>query len=139
MYTDKRRIQSGWLLSALTLFVASIAGCGNEAVNVPDTAPMCSPRSPLSAQVALRWNSPLSATFNKPVNCSSLTTGTFTVTALGGASVAGAVTCSGSTATFAPTSALVLHTLYTAAITTGSQTWQAWPWCKPIPGILKQW
>jgi hypothetical protein len=62
---------------------------------------------------------PISVTFSKPVNCSTLTTSTFMVSVAGGAAVAGAVTCSGSTATFTPTSALVLHTLYTGTITTG--------------------
>jgi hypothetical protein len=64
---------------------------------------------------------PISATFSKPVNCTTLTTSTFTVSVAGsgGAAVGGTVACSGSTATFTPTSALVLHTLYTATITTG--------------------
>jgi hypothetical protein len=70
-----------------------------------------------AAGVAL--GAPISVTFSKPVNCSTLTTTTFIVNVAGGAAVAGAVTCSGSTATFTPTSALVLHTLYTATITTG--------------------
>src|SRR5580700_3287189 len=108
MYTDKRRTQSAWFLSALTLLVASIAGCGNEAVNVPDTAPYVLSTVPALGAAGVALNSSLSATFNKAVNCSTLTTTTFTVTALGGASVAGTVTCSGATATFTPTSALVL-------------------------------
>jgi hypothetical protein len=119
MYTDKRRIQRACFLSALTLLVASIAGCGNEAVNVPDTAPYVLSTVPALGAGGVALGAPLSATFNKPVNCSTLTSATFTVTALGGTSVAGTVTCSGSTATFTPTSSLVLHTLYTAVITTG--------------------
>jgi methionine-rich copper-binding protein CopC len=62
---------------------------------------------------------PISVTFSKPVNCSTLTTSTFIVNVAGGAAIGGAVTCSGSTATFTPSSALVLHTLYTGTITTG--------------------
>lgn len=119
MYTDKRRIQSAWFLSALTLLVASIAGCGNEAVDVPDTAPYVLSTVPALGAAGVALNSSLSATFNKPVNCATVTAGTFTVTSPGPVAVAGTVTCSGSTATFAPTSALALHTLYTAAITTG--------------------
>jgi hypothetical protein len=111
-----------WFLSALTLLAVSIAGCGRETINVPDTTPpYVLSTVPALGAAGVAVGAPISATFSKPVNCSTLTTTTFTVAAAGtgGAAVGGAVTCSGSTATFTPTTALVLHTLYTAAITTG--------------------
>jgi len=131
-----------WFLSALTLLAVSIAGCGRETINVPDTTPpYVLSTVPALGAAGVAVGAPISATFSKPVNCSTLTTTTFTVAAAGtgGAAVGGAVTCSGSTATFTPTTALVLHTLYTAAITTGSQTWPAMSWPAPMPGTLKQW
>jgi hypothetical protein len=120
MYMHKRMIQSPSFLSALTLLVVAIAGCGNEAINVPDTTPpYVVSTSPALGAAGVALGAPLSATFDKAVVCSSVTTGTFTVTALGGTAVIGTVTCSGSTATFTPTSPFVLHTLYTAMISTG--------------------
>jgi hypothetical protein len=119
----KRRNFSRCLLSVLTLlFVAFIAGCGRESVNIPDTIPpYVLSTVPALGAAGVALNAPLSATFSKPVNCSTLTTTTFTVTPLGGTALAGAVTCSGAIATFTPASALALHTLYTAVIATGVQ------------------
>ena len=109
-----------WFLSALTLLAVSIAGCGRETINVPDTTPPhVLTTVPALGAAGVALGAPISVTFSKPVNCSTLTTSTFTVTVAGGAAVGGTVTCSGSTATFTPSSALVLHTLYTATITTG--------------------
>jgi hypothetical protein len=120
MYMHKRMIQSASFLSTLTLLVVAISGCGNEAINVPDTTPpYVVSTSPALGAAGVALGAPLSATFNKAVVCSSVTTGTFTVTALGGTAVAGAVTCSGSTTTFTPSNPFVLHTLYTAMISTG--------------------
>jgi len=117
---NKRMVRSTWFLSALTLLAVSIAGCGRETINVPDTTPPhVLTTVPALGAAGVALGAPISATFSKPVTCSTLTTSTFTVFVAGGAAVAGAVTCSGSTATFTPTSALVLHTLYTATITTG--------------------
>ena len=119
-YIDQRRKYGAWFLSALTLLVVSIAGCGRETINVSDTTPPYVVSTiPALGAAGVALNAPLSATFSEPVTCSTLTTGTFTVTPLGGAAVTGTVTCSGSTATFTPTSPFVLHTLYTAAISTG--------------------
>ena len=66
-------------------------------------------------------NAPVSATFSQPMTPSSITAVSFTLTAAGGASVAGAVTyaASGSVATFTPSANLTANTLYTATVTTG--------------------
>ena len=117
---NKRMVYSGWFLSALTLLAVSIAGCGKETINVPDTTPpyvLSTVPGLGAASVAL--NAPISATFSKAVNCATVNTGTFTVSAAGGAGVAGSVACSGSGATFTPSSPFTVHTLYTAAISTG--------------------
>jgi hypothetical protein len=62
----------------------------------------------------------LGATFNEAMNCTTLTTTTFTVTGPGAIAVAGTVGCAGSGATFAPTASLLVNTVYTATITTGA-------------------
>jgi len=104
------------------LVVAFIAGCGRESVNISDTIPpYVLSTVPALGAAGVALNAPLSATFSKPINCSTLTTTTFTVTPLGGTAIAGAVTCSGAIATFTPTSSLALQTLYTAVIATGVQ------------------
>ena len=116
---NKRMIHSTGFLSALTLLAVSIAGCGRETINVPDTTPpYVLSTVPALGAAGVALGAPISATFSKPVNCSTVNTTTFMVTT-GGAAMGGTVTCSGSTATFTPTGTLVLHTLYTAAITTG--------------------
>ena len=60
----------------------------------------------------------LTATFSQVVQCSTVTTSTFTLTGPAGA-VAGTTTCSGATATFTPTSLLASNASYTATLTTG--------------------
>src|SRR5664280_2971164 len=118
---NKRMVHNTWFLSALTLLAVSIAGCGRETINVPDTtAPFVSSTSPLLGAPGVAVGASISATFSKLVNCP--TTSTFTVAVAGGGAAVTptSVTCSGSTvttATFAPSSPLVLHTLYTATIT----------------------
>jgi hypothetical protein len=120
MVTHMRMARSTWFLSAFTLLAVSIAGCGRETINVPDTtAPHVLSTVPALGAAGVAVGAPISVTFSKPVNCSTLTTSTFIVNVAGGAALAGAVTCSGSTTTFTPSSALVLHTLYTGTITTG--------------------
>ena len=65
-------------------------------------------------------NQVLTATFSQVVQCSTVTTSTFTLTGPAGA-VAGTTTCSGATATFSPTSKLASDAAYTATLTTGIQ------------------
>jgi hypothetical protein len=66
-------------------------------------------------------NTPVSATFSEPMNPLTLANATFTVTGPGATPVAGAVTYSGSTATFTPKTVLANSTLFTATITTGAK------------------
>jgi hypothetical protein len=120
---NKRMVHSTWFLSALTLLAVSIAGCGRETINVPDTTrPFVSSTSPLLGAAGVALGAPISATFSKLVNCPTASTFTVAVAGGGAAVTPTSVTCSGSavtTATFTPSSTtpLVLHTLYTATIT----------------------
>ncbi|MFZ0420235.1 MAG: Ig-like domain-containing protein [Candidatus Sulfotelmatobacter sp.] len=63
----------------------------------------------------------VTATFSEAMNPATINTTTFTLTGPGTTPVAGVVTYAASTATFTPTSALTVSTLYTATITTGAQ------------------
>ena len=118
---NKRMVHNTWFLSALTLLAVSIAGCGRETINVADTTlPFVAVTSPALGAPGVALGASISATFSKLINCP--TTSTFTVAVAGGGAAVTptSVTCSGSTvttATFAPSSPLVLHTLYTATIT----------------------
>ncbi|MGA2743271.1 MAG: Ig-like domain-containing protein [Candidatus Sulfotelmatobacter sp.] len=63
-----------------------------------------------------------SAIFNEAMNPATINTTTFTLTAgTPPVAVAGAVTFTGSTATFTPSNPLALNTVYTATITTGAE------------------
>jgi len=62
----------------------------------------------------------LSATFSQAVTCATVTLSSFTLTGPAG-TVAGAITCAGSTATFTPTSLLASNVSYTATLTTAVQ------------------
>jgi hypothetical protein len=118
---NKRMVHSTWFLSAMTLLAVSIAGCGRETINVPDTTPpYVTITSPALGVAGVAVGAPISATFSKLVNCPTASTFTVAVAGGGAAVTPLSVTCSGSTvttATFTPSSPLVLHTLYTAKIT----------------------
>ena len=86
----------------------------------------CAPPSviavfPLNGATGICPNTIVTATFNRAMNPSTINTTTFTLTGPGATAVTGVVTYAGSTATFTPSSALALSTLYTATITTGAQ------------------
>lgn len=74
--------------------------------------------SPADGAVGVPAASAITATFGENLDASTLTTATFIVTDAANATVPGAVTSSGSTATFAPAS-LAPGATYTATLTTG--------------------
>jgi hypothetical protein len=78
---------------------------------------------PASAAINVPLNQRIAATFNTPMNPSTISAvGTFTVAvAGGGAAVTGTVSYAGSTAVFTPTSNLTASTTYTATITTAAK------------------
>jgi hypothetical protein len=88
--------------------------------SVPQTTPpSVSSTTPLNAATGVASSTTVIATFSEAMNPTTLNTATFTLKR-GSASVAGAVTCKGATATFTPTQSLTTAALYTATITTGS-------------------
>ena len=78
--------------------------------------------TPPSGAAGVCPNTVVTATFSVAMNSTSINATTFTLTGPGTTPVAGVVTynASSNTATFTPSSALALSTLYTATITTGA-------------------
>ncbi len=78
--------------------------------------------TPLAGAVGVCPSTVVTATFSEAMNPATINTTTFTLTAgTPPVAVSGVVTFTGSTATFTPSSALALNTVYTATITTGAQ------------------
>jgi uncharacterized protein (TIGR03437 family) len=88
--------------------------------SVSVTLPTVTSTVPANGATSVAIGNQLSATFSEAMNPATISASTFTLTH-GGAPVAGAVTYSGTTATFAPVSSLLSATSYTATITTGAQ------------------
>ncbi len=109
------------------LLLSTITGCGDPDKKAIATSSTTSPTvmlvTPANGNTGLCSTTAItSATFSKAMNPATITTSTFTVTAPGGASVAGTVSYAAATniATFTPSSALASNTAYTATITTGA-------------------
>jgi len=75
---------------------------------------------PVNNATGVAFNKVVAATFNAPMDPLTITTTTFTVKQ-GATAVPGAVSYTGSTASFTPTSALTANTIYTATITSGAK------------------
>jgi hypothetical protein len=82
------------------------------------TAPTVSSTVPLDASSDVAVNSNVTATFDEVMNPSTISANTFTLHQ-GTTPVAGTVSYTGTTATFKPTSNLVVSTVYTATLSTG--------------------
>ena len=88
----------------------------------PDTTPpTVGVVAPPSGATAVGTDGNLTANFSEAVSTASVNSGTFTLQGAGGGSVSGAVSLSGQTATFDPSSPLASGTAYTARVTTGVQ------------------
>jgi hypothetical protein len=112
-----RKYRNGILCFLATLLVAFIAGCGQETVTVPSVVSV----TPAQGATSVAVNTTVGATFSMAMNPATLSASTFTVTGPSGAAVAGAVSYSGTTATFTPSAVLAYSTVYTATITTGAK------------------
>ncbi len=101
------------------VLVALAAGCGREQAPSP-ASPIVIATSPATGATAVLLNTTVTATFSSIMAPATINTTTFTLTGPGATAVAGAVTYSGTSATFTPTASLAALTLYTATITTGA-------------------
>ncbi len=88
---------------------------------VPDVIrPTVTLTGPLNNATAVPLNQLIAATFSEPMNLSTITSLTFTLKQ-GSTSVLGAITYSGTIATFTPTNNLVANKIYTATISTAAR------------------
>ena len=113
--------QIGFLAFLLLIFST---GCCNPGTNPALTPPTVTSVGPIAGAAGVCPNTVVTATFGEAMNPSTINTTTFTLTAgTPPVAVAGVVTYapSSNTATFAPSSALALNTVYTATITTGAK------------------
>ena len=120
--TVMRRYYNYKICSIALLLLILSPGCCNPGANPNLTPPVVAPIAPLSGAVGICPNSVVTVTFSVAMNSTSISGTTFTLTGPGTTPVAGIVTydASSNTATFTPSSALALSTVYTAAITTGA-------------------
>jgi len=105
------------------------SACGQQLVEfpipggnalVPGGAPVVVSTVPASGATNVVVGTTVRATFSEAMDGTTLTASSFTL-AQGATPVTGAVTYAGTTATFAPSSALATNTLYTATVTTGAR------------------
>src|SRR5580658_2329981 len=113
-----RTLTVGKIFGAFLLF--ALAGCGREQAPSP-ALPAVIAASPANAATGVVLNTAVTAGFSSVMAPATINTTTFTLTGPGGAAVAGAVTYSGTTATFTPTNSLSANTVYVATVTTGAQ------------------
>jgi hypothetical protein len=86
----------------------------------PDTTPpTVMAVSPGNSATGVAVTTTVTATFSEAMDASSINTTTFLLDSVGNTPVSGAVTYSGTTATFTPSANLAYSTTYTATITTG--------------------
>ena len=89
-------------------------------------SPMVAAVTPINNETNVVLNKVIAATFNMPMNASTINNGSFTLKQ-GTTSIPGTVSYSGNTAFFKPNSNLNVNTVYTATITTGAQNIAATP------------
>src|SRR5271155_369264 len=107
------------VLSVVFVSLALMAGCGREQASSP-AFPAVVVTSPANGAVGVLLNATVSAGFSSVMAAATINTTTFTLTGPGGTAVAGAVTYSGTTATFTPSATFAASSVYTATITTGA-------------------
>ncbi len=86
-------------------------------------APTVTATVPLNAATGVPLGQVITATFSEAMNCATLASPAinFTISGPGVTAVAGAVSCTGTVATFTPATSLKINTVYTATITTAAQ------------------
>ncbi len=113
-----RKFKIGKIPFVAFVLVALVAGCGRE--QAPALVPTVTATSPVNGATCMPITQIITVTFNNAMNPTTINAGTFTVVGTGGVAVMGAVSYSGTTATFTPTASLLPSTTYTGTITTGA-------------------
>jgi len=110
-------ITTGAKNAAGTALAANYVWTFTTGVTADTTRPDVNATSPIDGNLTVAINRNITATFSEHMNPADINTTTFTLTTAAGASVAGAVTYIGTTATFNPTVDLNNSTDYNATIT----------------------
>lgn len=92
-------------------------GTGGSDTTPDTTPPTIASTSPANAATGISLSTSVTAVFSESLDAATVTAANFTLKA-GATSVAGAVTWSGTTVTFQPSSALSASTVYTATLST---------------------
>jgi hypothetical protein len=100
------------------LFIALLMGCDKDDYNeVEFVCPVVSSTIPANGSFGVPLNQVISINFNEEMNSETINLSSIIITA-GNAVIPGAITYSGLTATFRPSSRLTVNTLYTGRVTT---------------------
>jgi len=113
----KFKFENTWLVAFV--LVALVGGCGREQARSP-LSPRVTATSPVNGATAVLLNTTVTATFSSVMAPATINNSTFTLTGPGGTAVAGAVSYSGTTATFTPTVSLAANSVYVGTITRGA-------------------
>jgi hypothetical protein len=117
------KVAQGVVLLAALLLTACGGGATGGGGNPPgNPAPTISSTSPANNATSVATNAAIAATFSEAMTASTVIANFTLKDSQTSASVAGAVTCNGTTATFTPSSVLASSTQYTATITTGAKS-----------------
>ena len=116
-----------WLVVAVSLVFAGCGGGGGGTTctsNCVATVLSVAAVAPANGATGVAVTSAVTAAFSAPMNTSTLTASTFTLTPQGGSAITGTVSYNSGnlTATFTPGASLANSTTYTATITTGAQS-----------------
>lgn len=124
---EKKRLETGQklykpasLLIILLLSIFSWQCKKDDFIATQGICPEVISTDPFSGETGVVLSKKVMATFNEPMNASTINSTTFIVRQ-GSTQIAGIVSYSGNTATFTPASFLAANTVYTATITTGAK------------------
>ncbi len=119
---DRYRISTTGTLTQISSDLQLSNGSTNHFIFtvIPDTvAPTVISTTPTNTSIDVSASTSITATFSEPLDASTVTAATFSLTAGSGVEVAGTVSYSGTTAIFATSAPLATSTLFTATFTTG--------------------
>jgi len=114
-----RKFKSVKLSLLAFVLVALAAGCGREQASSP-LSPTVIATFPANGATGVLLNTNVTAAFSSVMAPATINAATFTLTGPGGTAVTGAVTYSGTTATFTPSTSLAANSVFIGTITTGA-------------------
>ncbi len=104
-------------IPALTGVALDIPSSWGFTTAADTTGPVVQSVTPADSATDIALATTLSATFDEALDCSTVTSSSFTLNAVGGGNISGNTSCSGSAASFTPDAQLGYGTAYTATLT----------------------